>query len=443
MSWDHTALHPLLPYLAAGLIVGCIPARAENAPVVSSVEQLSLHAQTTVIEQWHGDFTSPYSGLNSLTGGREDQHTFTLTAFLDRRLWTGAELCYDPEVSQGNGLSSTVGVAGFPNGEATRAGAKSPEYHTARLFLRQTIGLGGETEKVDSDQNQAAGGRDVNRLTFTLGKLSASDQFDNNSYTHDPRTQFLNWALMSNGAWDYPADTKGYTGGFTVEWNRQTRAFRWGAFMEPVGANEGQLDQHLSKAVGQALEWEERYAVAGRSGTLRTLVYWNSAHMGSYDEATRLAVPDITQTRRYRSKTGLGLNWEQELADGLGAFARAGYNDGRTETWAFTEIDRTFSAGLSLKGARWGRPDDTLAAAVLINGLSPEHRRYLAAGGYGFIVGDGRLNYGAENIFETYYDLKPVAWLALAFDYQWVGHPGYNRDRGPVSIFALRAHLAL
>jgi high affinity Mn2+ porin len=165
--------------------------------------------------------------------------------------------------------------------------------------------------------------------------------------------------------------------------------------------------------------------------------------MGDYTAATRLADPDITLTRSYRSKTGAGLNWEQALTDNLGAFARAGYNDGRTETWAFTEIDRAFSAGLSLKGTTWGRSADTLAAALLFNGLSPEHRAYLAAGGYGFIVGDGRLNYGTENIFETYYDCKPCNWLALALDYQWVDHPGYNRDRGPVSIFALRAHVSL
>ena len=196
-------------------------------------EAWSLHAQSTVIEQWHGGFVAPYSGRDSLNPRSEDKHTITLTLFLGRRLWTGGEFYYNPEITQGTGLSETVGVAGFANGEATRAGAKVPEYNTARLFVRQTIALGGATERVASDPNQHAGSRSTERLTLTLGKLSAADIFDTNTYSHDPRTQFLNWALMSNGAWDYPADVKGYTGGFTAEWNQGSRALRWGAFTLP------------------------------------------------------------------------------------------------------------------------------------------------------------------------------------------------------------------
>ena len=400
----------------------------------------SLHAQTTLIEQWHGGLTSPYQGPYSLVPDREDQHTATLTLFLGRRWWTGGEFFYNPEVTQGTGLSQTQGLGGFPNGEATRAGSKVPEYNTARLFVRQTFGLGGEREPVVSAQNQSAGERDVERLTFTLGKLSAGDAFDANDYSHDPRTQFLNWALMANGAWDYPADVKGYTGGFTAEWNQASRALRWGAFMEPVAANERALDTHLGQAHGQVFEWEERTKLGGRAGALRALVYWNQARMGSYAAAVRTPSPVITLSRTYRSKVGAGLNWQQEIADDTGVFARVGVNDGRTETWAFTEIDRTVSAGVSIKGARWGRAGDTLGIAALANGLSAEHRRYLAAGGNGFIVGDGRLSYRREEILETYYNWKPVAWLALALDYQYARNPGYNCDRGPVSIWAVRAH---
>ncbi len=409
----------------------------------AETEAWSIHGQTTVVEQWHGAFSSAYSGLNSLQASPEDKHTATATLFLGRRLWAGAELYFDPELTQGNGLSGAVGVAGFPNGEATRAGNKTPEYNTARLFLRQTFGLGGAREAIGADDHQLAGFQDVERLTFTIGKLSATDLFDDNTYSHDPRGQLLNWALMDNGAWDYPADTKGYTGGCTVDWKLQTRSLRWGVFLEPAEANGRALDPHWSRAHGQAFEWEERYTAGPGPGVLRALAFWNRADMGSYAQALQSTTPpDVTLTRRYRSKTGAGLDWEQQIAGDLGAFARIGFNDGRAETWAFTEIDRTASLGLSLKGRAWRRPDDTLALAAVGNGLSSVHRSYLAAGGYGFIVGDGALNYGPEKILEAVYDWKPVHWLALAGDVQLVSNPGYNRDRGPVAVFATRLHAA-
>ena len=430
---------PLSLRPAALLLLAATASAAEPSPADTS--PWSLHAQSTVVEQWHDSLTSAYSGLNSLSGRHEDKHTATLTLFLGHTLWTGGELYYNPEMSQGTGLSDSVGMAGFPNGEATRAGAKVAQYNTARLFLRHTFGFGGEREKVESGQNQVAGERDINRLTLTLGKMSASDSFDGNAFSHDPRTQFLNWALMANGAWDYPADVKGYTGGFTAEWNQATRTLRWGAFMEPVAANERQLDKHLGKALGQAFEWEERYTLAGHPGAVRALAYWNRAHMGNYAIAVQSRAPDVTLSRAYRSKAGLGLNWQQELAPDFGVFARAGFNDGHAETWAFTEIDRTLSVGASLKGTRWGRTADTIGLALLGNGLSGEHRRYLAAGGYGFIVGDGHLSYKPEQIMETYYDWKPAPWLALALNYQFAAHPGYNAARGPASLFAVRTHV--
>ncbi len=430
-----------IPKLASSLVLcGTL---AVTTVLHADPDTWSIHGQTTFIEQWHGGYSAPYSGVNSLNPDREDKHTATLTLFLGPSLWPGGEIYYNPEVTQGTGLSGTVGLAGFPNGEATRAGSSTPEYDTARLFLRQTFGLGGPAEMIESDSNQPAGSQDSERLTLTLGKLSAVDLFDGNTYSHDPRTQLLNWAFMDNGAWDFPADTKGYTGGFTADLKLATRSLRWGIFMEPAEANGGALDPHLTKAFGQVFEWEERYRAAGRPGALRALVYWNRAHMGSYAEALQSAgpnPPDVTLSRRYRSKAGAGLNWEQEIADGLGAFARIGFNDGLNETWTFTEIDRTVSAGLSLKGSSWNRPTDTLAAAVVFNGLSSDHRRYLAAGGYGFITGDGALNYGTEKILEAIYDWKAAKWLALAADLQLASNPGYNRDRGPVAIFALRLH---
>jgi high affinity Mn2+ porin len=401
----------------------------------------TLHAQTTFIEQMHPGFNAPYSGMNSLDPNEEWKHTVSFTLFLGHSLWEGAALYYDPEVTQGEGLSDTTGMAAFPNGEGSRASSVTPQYDTARLFIRQVVNLGGAPSRVDDDQNQVSGSQDESRLTFTLGKFSATDVFDGDAYSHDARTQFLNWALVDDGAWDYPADGKGYTGGFTTEWTLPTRTLRYGIFMEPKVANELPLDDRLDKAFGQALEWEERYSAGGHAGALRALAFWNRAHMGSYQAALDgPSPPDVTLSREYRSKTGAGLEWEQEVSDGVGLFVRTGFDDGRTETWAYTEIDRTVSAGVSLDGKRWGRPDDTLGLAGVADGLSPLHREYLAAGGYGFIIGDGRLSYGPEQVLEAYYSLRAAKWLTLSPDFQYAFNPGYNRDRGPVAIFALRAH---
>jgi high affinity Mn2+ porin len=409
--------------------------------VLAGSPDWTFHAQTTFIEQMHPGFDAPYSGMNSLDPNEEWKHTVSFTLFLGHTLWRGAALYYDPEVTQGEGLSDTLGIAGFPNGEGSRASSANPQYDTARLFIRQVVNLGGKASNVDDDENQVAQPQDENRLIFTLGKLSATDVFDDNSYSHDARTQFLNWALVDDGAWDYPADAKGYTGGFTAEWALTGRTLRYGIFMEPQVANELPLDDRIDKAYGQAFEWEERYSSGAHSGALRALVFWNRAHMGSYQAALDGPFPpDVTLSRQYRSKTGAGLDWEQEVSDGVGLFARAGFNDGHTETWAYTEIDRTVSAGVSVSGKRWGRADDTLGVAGVANGLSALHREYLAAGGYGFIVGDGRLSYEPEEILETYYNWRPVKWLMVALDHQFVQNPGYNSDRGPVNVFAVRIH---
>lgn len=415
--------------------------RAQQALAAPADSPWSLHGQMTFIEQAHPGFAAAYSGSNSLDPSGEEKHTFSLTAFLGRALWTGAALYYDPEVTMGQGLSDTVGIAGFPNGEGTRASSNTPVYDTARLFVRQVINLGGAPSSIEDDQNQVAQSEDADRLTLSLGKLSATDIFDSNAYSHDPRTQFLNWALVDDGAWDYPADAKGYTGGFAAEWTFASHTLRYGIFMEPQFANELPLDSHVGKAHGQVIEWEERYTAGGRPGAIRPLVFWNRAHMGLYQAAIEgPSPPDITLSRAYRSKAGAGLNWEQEVADGLGVFARAGFDDGRTETWAYTEIDRALSAGLQADGKLWGRAGDSLGLAGIASGLSSEHRKYLEAGGSGFILGDGRLDYEPEEIIEVYYLWQVTKWLAITPDYQFVQNPGYNRDRGPVSVFGIRVH---
>jgi high affinity Mn2+ porin len=414
---------------------------AGGAQADAALEAWTFHAQATFIEQAHPGFAAAYSGPNSLDPSGEEKHTLSLTVFMGHTLWNGAALYFDPEVTMGQGLSDTVGIAAFPNGEGTRASSNTPVYDTARLFIRQVINLGGASSKVDNDQNQVEQDLDEDRVTLTLGKLSATDIFDNNSYSHDPRTQFLNWALVDDGAWDYPADAKGYTGGFAAEWAEGSHTLRYGIFMEPQVANELPLDSHIDKAYGQVLEWEQRYQASGHPGALRPLLYWNRAHMGLYQAALDApGTPDVTLSRAYRSKVGAGLNWEQEVGDGVGVFARAGFNDGHTETWAYTEIDRALSAGAVVNGKHWGRPDDVAGLAGIASGLSSVHREYLAAGGDGFILGDGRLDYEPEEVVELYYLWQPAKWFAVTPDYQFVQNPGYNRDRGPVSVFGLRLH---
>jgi high affinity Mn2+ porin len=304
------------------------------------------------------------------------------------------------------------------------------------------FGLGEETEHIDADKNQLRTDIPVRRITLAAGKFSLNDFFDNNTYSHDPRTQFLNWALMDNGAWDYAADTRGYTWGIYLEYNEAQWSVRAATAMEPKEANKLELDTNISQAHGDQIELEHRHRMGAHPGAVRLFGYRNNAHMGSYAET--LSNPafgmDVTQTRAYRTKYGFGLNLEQELTSDLGVFSRIGWNDGATETWAFTEIDRTVSIGASLKGARWGRPDDVVGLALIANGLSKDHADYLSAGGYGFIIGDGRLNYAPEEILESYYSLQAFKSFAATADYQFVNHPAYNADRGPVHLIAGRLH---
>jgi high affinity Mn2+ porin len=407
----------------------------------------SAHAQTTVVIQEHPRFNSPYVGAHSLLPDEPSATSMTGTLFLDYRLCeyggNSTELVFNPEIAGGRGFSGVQGVAGFPNGEITRVGVPDPTPYIARLFLRQTCCLGDEVEKVEDEANQIAGTRPVDRLTFTVGKMAATDVVDDNLFSHDPRTQFLNWSLMYNGAWDYPANVRGYTYGFAFDYNRKDWALRYGIFAEPAVANGAEFDPRFLKANGQVVEWEGRYTANDQPGKLRLLAYLNHAHMGDYREAIQeMPVdPDITQTRAYRFKYGLGLNWQQNLTKDLGVYSRLGWNDGHTESWAFTEIDRTAALGLALKGRCWCRPDDVVGLAGVLNGISKDHRDYLAAGGLGFILGDGRLNYGPEEILEMYYDFQVIKGMFVTADWQGINHPAYNRDRGPVAVGTLRVHI--
>ena len=411
---------------------------AQDAP------DYQIHGQATTVTQGHGAFDSPYAGPNSFLSKREVLSTFTTTLMTGYRLREGTEFYVDGEGAAGKGDSSVLGIAGAPNGESYRVG--NPQFTAAivRAFLRQTWDLGGETAKVEDDAHQIAGNRAARRIVLTAGKFSVMDVFDNNTYSHDPRSQFLNWTLMGHGAWDYPADTRGYTFGFATELYWDAWTARFGRFAEPLVANMMDMDHAYGRAHGDALELEHDHTLGGQPGVIRVMVYRNTARMGDYREALALAPvdPDVTATREYgRVKHGYGVNAEQALTPELGAFARWSWDDGKTESWAFTEVDRSLSVGLSLKGRAWGRPQDCLGLAAIQNGLCAVHQDYLAAGGMGFLLGDGRLNYAPERIVESYYALALGKHFTASVDYQRVWNPGYNADRGPVSLYACRCHV--
>lgn len=411
----------------------------------SVAEQWSFHGQGTVISQVHDVFPAKFTGIQDVPRHEGFKTSVTGTLFLGARLpWGTGEAYFDPEISGGEGFGGVTGIAGFPNGEIPRVGSPEPKPNVARAFIRQHFAFGGEQEHVDADQNQLAGFRDVNRLTVTFGKVAATDFFDTNAYSHDPRTQFENWALMDNGAWDYPADTHGYTFGLVSELYQPNWTLRYGAFTMPKVANGETIDWNLPRAIAQIIEFEQRWVFHDLGGAVRPMAYANLGHMGNYREAIlhpQPDGPDVTKTRTYSVKYGFGVSAEQAVSEDVGLFGRLGWNDGHTESFCFTEIDRTASIGVSLKGIRWHRPQDTAGLAVVVNGLAKNHRDYLGDGGHGFLIGDGRLpHYATEDIMETYYLFKVADHIFVTGDFQVIDHPAYNSDRGPIAVAGVRVH---
>ncbi len=408
----------------------------------SQSKNWSLHFQQTVIPQHKPKITALYSGENSLVDTSETQTSLTTTIFIGRRLWQGAALFYNPELAGGSGLSQARGIAGFTNGECFRIGDPSPTIYTARLYLRQDFALKNSAMEADEDAaNSLAGERPKERFTVVMGKFSMADFFDNNSYSHDPRTQFMNWALMSTGAWDYPANTRGYTWNVVGEYVRERWAIRAATSLVPTTANGQELNWQWNGNNSNTLELEKSTTFFGKEGKLRALAFYTTTYMGSYAEAIKQTNPDVTLTRKPgRVKYGFSINYEQVLTQESGLFFRASWNDGNNETWAFTEIDHSISGGF-VKDNLFGRKEDRLNIGFALNGISNIHRQYLAKGGYGFIIGDGKLpNYGLESILEINYNIKVTDWLSVTPDYQFVMNPAYNQDRGPVHALALRVH---
>ena len=412
-------------------------------------EGFNLYYQATSIGDYHGTFHAPYSGPLSLQNNMERDVSLTTTLFFTGRLEQNTFLVFNPEIAGGKGFSGVTGLANQSNGEIPRVASAEPKPYLARLFIQHDFGFGSEKERQESDANQLAGFRPMTRYSVYAGRFTVTDFFDDNNYTHDPRTQFLAWGVMYNGAWDYPADTRGYTYGIVQEFHTRKWAFRYGIVAEPKVANGQQIDRRLFRDHGQVWEAERRYSWRKKEGAIRVLGYDNRTQAGTYGEALKLAAatgttPDVTATSRVGTlKYGFGVSFDQALSSDVGMFTRLGWNDGKTESWAFTAIDRLASGGVSIKGTHWKRKGDVVATSFTAGGLSGVHHQYLAAGGLDFLIGDGRLNYAPEYLWESYYSARVLPGFYTTFDVQRYSNPAYNQDRGPVTVYSIRLHIGL
>jgi high affinity Mn2+ porin len=422
-----------------------IPVTPEQAEQVEQ-ENWAIHGQATNVWLLQPAFRSPYRGTQSLRAGANGRETVDVTVYAGIRPWPGAEIWINPEVDQGFGLSDTFGVAGYVSGEAYKVGKAQPYVLVQRGFLRQTIDLGGETEKLGPDLNQLGGTQTANRLVFTIGKYSVVDIFDTNKYAHDARNDFFNWSIIDQGAFDYAANSWGYTYGGSAEWYQDWWTARAGVFDLSQAPNTAALSHGFGQGQFVA-ELEERHSLWDQPGKLKFLYWLTRGRLGTYLDAISLGAtagqtPSTSDVRRFRTKDGFGLNLEQQLATDFGVFARASMSQGTVEEVDFTDINKSISGGLSLTGSRWGRPNDTVGLAGAINRISHQGKLYLAAGGLGGIIGDGQLpNAGPEQILEAYYSVALFNFAHFTADYQFIKNPAYNRDRGPVSVFGLRLHV--
>ena len=424
-----------------------------------------LGAQINAIAQNLAPFHSPYSGPSSLdaTGDHGISHVYGVYIGAEPFVWrdargrrTTVQAYLDVEMARGQGVSHATGLAGVTNGDVLRAGSadlgNGP--YVARAFVRITHPLGKSLtlDTLPRGIDQLPGATTASRIEVTAGKIATSDLFDVNRYANTTRTQYMNWGLFQNTAWDFAADTRGYTNGIAVSWITPRWSLRVGSFQMPLQANGNKFDGDLRRARGD--NFELTVSPGGGAGnsrmpTIRLLGYVNQARMGRYavaiakGQAQEVAPNIVADDAPGRTKYGWGINVEQPLADDgeTGAFLRAGWNDGANESFAFTEVDRHVSAGVQVSGAHWMRRDDRFAVAVLEHGIVEVHQRYLAAGGVGFLLGDGQLNYGREQIVESFYRVQATAHLQVRPDLQVITNPGYNRDRGPAVVASLRVNL--
>jgi high affinity Mn2+ porin len=426
---------------------------AQSVPVQTmfshpETDRIWISGQANIISQWHPDFHSPYEGAHSLPPHGQDATSRVLTLYTGLRLTGTTEVLCDVQETGGHGIGEALGLAGATNLDVVRNPALSKAPYIARLMWHQIIPLG-------------KGGRSQTRTPYSLfstlpdrrvevrfGKFSTADFFDQNTYGTDTNLQFMNWTVDNNGAYDYAADTRGYSFGALLEYHDKFGVIRFAEMLMPKVANGIHLDANVSRARAENIEVELHGDPPHfKNGVVRFLAFVNHANMGSYRQtinnffASREMVPDITAHPPHTTiKYGFGANFEQPLANWIALFGRWGWNEGRHESFAYTEVDQTAQIGVAGDGARWGRKYDRLGVVFVTNGISRDHQEYLALGGLGFLLGDGHLNYGRENIVEPFYTLHLWRGLYPAVGVQHINNPGYNKDRGPVWVPTVRIH---
>lgn len=443
-----------IPLLCSLLWLGSATGWAQTGSTDPVEEFNQARYQSTWNTQRHPAFAAAGSGMNSLGPGADRMFTFSLTGHWGHRFESGAELYLNAEMAAGDPFArNLVGLGSFTNGEITRAAGTTPKPYLQRLFWRQTWNQGGEREWLASDFNQMARQVDKNRFVLTAGNFSTLDVFDDNTYAKDPRTQFMNWSHWTYSAFDYAADARGFGWGVAAEWYRNDWVFRLARMTGPQRPNELPVDRDLLRHYGDQFEVEHAHELNGQPGKARVLVWRNRAVTASFNDATAWlqAHPPATDEDRQaffkvrngeKTKYGLGLNLEQALSPDVGLFLRTMKADGRTETWAFTEVDASLSVGTLVNGRPWGRAQDHFGLALMENRLSNDRRKFLEAGGISYFIGDGpgHFSYRPERGHEAFYSVGLGKHLWVTGDWQRIRNPAYNALRGPVNVYALRLH---
>jgi hypothetical protein len=432
------------------------PVAAEAAPITlfphSDSARYLISGQTNIVFQAHAPFHADYSGANSLLDRGEYKTSLVGTLFLGYQIIKSPRFAldaiYDEESAGGRGISEALGLAGFTNLDVVRNPSLGSTPYAARYELHQVIGLSGTNVETERTPFSLATSLPVRRIEFWVGRMGIPDFFDLNSVGTDSHLQFLNWTVDNNGAWDYAANTRGYTDALVAQYTDHAFTARYAIAAMPTVANGIDLDYAYHRASGQNAEFEYRDTIAKRKGAVRLLGFVNHANMGDYRDqinlflAHKTATPDITaHPQQTTVKYGIGLNAEQELSENIRVFGRFGWNEGQHESYAYTEVDQTMSLGADYSGKRWRRDNDKIGLTFVSNAIKKDHQNYLKLGGLGFLLGDGNLNYAREDIVEAYYNYHLWRGVYYAFDEQFVTHPGYNKDRGPIMVETVRMHV--
>ncbi|MEA9604252.1 carbohydrate porin [Polynucleobacter sp. JS-JIR-II-c23] len=414
---------------------------------------VNVHGQTTYINQRYNNFTSSYSGQNSMSALKSMSYTWSGTLFFGARLAPNTDIYFNPEVISGVPFSGLTGLGGFTNGEATKANGAQAKFYSARAFLRQTINQEGDKIVLENEANQITQTVSSNRVVITAGQFSTLDIFDDSRYAKDPRVQFMNWGNMTYLAYDYAADARGYSTGLAGEWYLGNWVMRASRMLAPKTPNSRDLNWQIFNTYGDQVEVERQHHIGDLPGKVSVLAYRNKMILARFQDATNYVVANNAQgtqainnvRNNYQYKTGIGVNGEQALTKDLGIYGRAFTSDGHTETMSFTEADNSLSIGMGLNGTSWSRPKDTIGISMMQNGLSSYRKNYLQSGGVSYFIGDyagpgQTISYRPERIGEVYYNATVIKNVLAGLNFQHINNPAYNAARGPVNILSFRIH---